>query len=95
MGPINLQVRYRPVRIGWCVKEGDIEEYRKALRLTHTFWGGRFNPIIPLGDPELARRLVKIFRVDCLYCLSESAEGTALLAEFDYLCGPRSVRNCL
>ena len=40
MGPINLQVRYRPIRIGWCVREGDFEELRKALRLTHTFWGG-------------------------------------------------------
>jgi AIG2-like family len=88
MGPINLRVRYRPIRLGWCVKQGDLEEVRKALRLTHTFWGGRFNPIIPLGDPELARQLIKTFRVDCLYCLSESPEGTAILNEFDYLPWP-------
>ena len=89
MGPINLRVRYRPIRLGWCVKEGDLEEFRKALRLTHTFWGGRFNPIIPLGDPELARRLIKTFRVDCLYCLSDSPGGTALLEEFDHLLWPK------
>jgi hypothetical protein len=88
MGPINLRVRYRPIRLGWCVKQGDLEEVRKALRLIHTFWGGRFNPIIPLGDPELARQLIKTFRVDCLYCLSESPEGTALLNEFEYLLWP-------
>jgi hypothetical protein len=88
MGPINLRVRYRPVRVGWCVKEGNLDEFRKALRLTHTFWGGRYNPIIPLGDPELARRLVKAFHVDCLYCLSDSPEGTSLLAEFNYLLWP-------
>jgi hypothetical protein len=89
MGPINLQVRYRPIRLGWCVKEGDLEEFRKALRLTHTFWGGRFNPVIPLGDPGLARHLIETFRVDCLYCLSESSEGTALLDEFKYLLWPK------
>jgi hypothetical protein len=33
MGPINLQVRYRPIRIGWCVKEDDLAELQKALRL--------------------------------------------------------------
>ena len=48
------------------VKQGDFEELRKALRLTHTFWGGRFNPIIPLGDSELAGQLIKTFRLDCL-----------------------------
>ncbi len=88
MGPINLRVRYRPIRIGWCIKQGDFDELRKALRLTHAFWGGRFNPIIPLGDPELARYLVKVFRVDCLYSLSESQQGTDLQAEFDYLLWP-------
>jgi hypothetical protein len=88
MGPINLQVRYRPIRIGWCVREGDFEELRKALRLTHTFWGGRFNPIIPLGDPELTRLLIRTFRVDCLCCISESTEGKAVMEEFKHLLWP-------
>ena len=79
MGPINLRVRYRPIKIGWCVQENNLREYRKALRLTHTLWGGRFNPIIPLGDPELARMLVRTFRVDCLYCMGQSPAGKALL----------------
>jgi hypothetical protein len=88
MGTINLRVRYRPVRIGWCVQENNLEEYRKALRLTHTLWGGRFNPVIPLGDPELARSLIKVFRVDCLYCIGQSPEWDALRAEFKHLPWP-------
>ncbi|NWG14866.1 MAG: hypothetical protein HXY20_15180, partial [Acidobacteria bacterium] len=88
MGPINLRIRYRPIKIGWCIQENNLEEYRKALRLTHTLWGGRFNPIIPLGDPELARMLVKTFRVDCLYCIGPSPEGDALLLEFKHLLWP-------
>jgi hypothetical protein len=88
MGPINLRVRYRPIRIGWCVQENNLDEYRKALRLTHTLWGGRFNPVIPLGDPDLARSLVRVFRVDCLYCVGQSNEGDALRAEFKHLPWP-------
>lgn len=55
----DLQIRYRPIRIGLCIKEGDLEEFRNALWLTHTLCGGRFNPIIPLGDPRLTRQLIK------------------------------------
>lgn len=88
MGPINLRVRYRPIKIGWCVQENNLEEFRKALRLTHTLWGGRFNPIIPLGDLELARMLVRTFRVDCLYCMGQSPAGDALVQEFKHLMWP-------
>jgi hypothetical protein len=65
-----------------------LEELRKALRLTHTLWGGRFNPIIPLGGFDLACSLIKVFRVDCLYCISQSVEGDAIHAEFKHLLWP-------
>lgn len=86
---MTLQVRYRPVRIGWCVQEGNLEQLRMAWRLTHTLWGGRYNPVVPLGDMRLARYLVKTFQVDCLYPLSaDSAEAKALVSEFEYLMWP-------
>jgi hypothetical protein len=71
-GAIHLRARYRPIRIGWCIQGGSLEEYRRALRFTHTMWGGRFNPLVPIDDPELARLLIKAYRVDCLYFLSDS-----------------------
>jgi|SRR5271157_697183 len=74
--------------LAWCVQENNLEEYRKALRVTHTLWGGQFNPVIPLGDAELARSLVRVFRVDCLYCMGRSGEGDALLADFKHLFWP-------
>jgi hypothetical protein len=43
------------VRVGWCIEHDDLDGLRTALRLTHTLWGGRFNPIIPVGNPGLAR----------------------------------------
>jgi hypothetical protein len=68
MGTLSVKVRFRPIRIGWCVRKGNIEDVRRALRLTYTLWGGRYNPLIPVGDrDEHGRELVEAFRVDALY----------------------------
>src|SRR5579863_9529088 len=66
MSNLSLTIRYRPVRIGWCVEQGNWDDLRTALRLTHIFWGGKFNPIIPVGAAT-AKHLVKQFRVDVLF----------------------------
>jgi hypothetical protein len=66
MSNLSLTIRYRPVRIGWCVEQGNWDDLRTALRLTHVFWGGKFNPIIPVGASR-AEELVKQFRVDALF----------------------------
>ena len=67
-------MRYRPIRLGFCVQKGNMDELRRALHLTHAFWGGRFNPVIPVGtseeDRRLAMSLVDAFHVDALYPLS-------------------------
>lgn len=42
------------------------------MRWSFTLWGGRFNPIIPIDDAEHAKRLIDLFRVDCLYPVTES-----------------------
>jgi len=74
MANLNLTIRYRPVRIGWCVRRGNWDDLRAALRLTHTFWGGKFNPIIPVGTTS-ANHLAKQFRVDGLFPVNESPEA--------------------
>jgi hypothetical protein len=88
MGPLHLQVGYRPIRVGWCIDHDDFDGLRTALRYTHTLWGGRFNPVIPVGNPDLVRRLVRLFRVDCLYCPTKSAATAAVTAEFSHLFWP-------
>ena len=88
MGPLHLQVKYRPFRVGWCIDHDDLDGLRTALRYTHTLWGGRFNPVIPLADVELARRLIRLFQVDCLYCPTKSTAATALMGEFSHLFWP-------
>ena len=64
---LNFYIRYRPLRIGWCVRAANIEHVRTAMRLNSILWGGRFNPLIPVDDEQLALQLVESFRVDALY----------------------------
>jgi len=77
MTNLSLTIRYRPVRIGWCVRHGNWDDLRTALRLTHIFWGGKFNPIIPVGTAT-AKHLARQFRVDVLFPINGSPE----VAEF-------------
>lgn len=74
MTNLSLSIRYRPVRIGWCIRHGNWDDLRHALRLTHTFWGGKFNPVIPVGNPS-AMQLVRQFRVDALFPVNASQEA--------------------
>lgn len=46
METIRVNICYRPLRIAWALHSRDREAFREAVRLTHTLWGGRFNPII-------------------------------------------------
>ncbi|MBL1140406.1 MAG: hypothetical protein HND53_00045 [Proteobacteria bacterium] len=45
IGSINLKLR--PIRIGFLVKPNDKDGIRKAIHLNSMLWGGMFNPLIP------------------------------------------------
>jgi hypothetical protein len=62
MNTLSIRLRYRPLRLGWCVLKGDMDAFRRAVRLSFTIWGGRYNPIIPVDDRKTAEALVKLFR---------------------------------
>lgn len=74
MNSLSITLRYRPVRVGWCVRSGDFDALRRAVRQSCTLWGGLFNPIIPTDDPELANRLVREYRVDVLMQVSDGED---------------------
>lgn len=88
MSTLNLRIRYRPIRIGFCLELGDFNSLRAALRLTHTLWGGRYNPIITINDHEYADTLVEAFKVDALYPLSAAAEIKNFIDKYTYLPWP-------
>jgi hypothetical protein len=95
MNTINLKIRYRPVKIGWCVRDDNFEDYRKALRFTHTLWGGVANPIIPIAneDDVNAAELVKHYEVDLLYPLANENYLTNFIRKFDHLPFPLFVND--
>ena len=88
MSTLSLRVKYRPIRIGWCLESGNPEQFRRALRFTHSFAGGRFNPLIPVDAPELAENLLDRFRVDVLFPLEESEKINGFIKGHDYLRWP-------
>jgi len=87
MSNLTARFGYRPVRIGWVVADGDVAALRRAWPMTHTLWGGRYNPVIPVvGSDEVeARQLIAAFGVDCLFPLSDDASVQSLVKEFAHL----------
>lgn len=88
MDTLSVTVRYRPLRIGWCIRAGDLTSLREAWRLSFTMWGGCFNPIIPVDNIEYARALVDLFRVDLLWPVSNDAAVKSFIEMFPHLPNP-------
>src|SRR5271157_737951 len=93
MATNSIRIRYRPLRLGWCVREGNWADLRKVLRAAHTLWGGVFSPILSLGDADRAAQLVRLYRVDALFPAEEDAQLTVFAERFRYLRWPGVHRN--
>ena len=74
MDNLRVDICYRPLRIGWVIKSGDISAFRQVLKLSHTFWGGRFNPILVADREDEAKHRADLFRIDMLLPVGESAK---------------------
>ena len=88
METLSINVRYRPLRIGWCVRKDDYAALRESWKLSATMWGGRYNPVIPVDDPNYARALVELFRVDVLWPLSNDETVKSFIDTFPHLPNP-------
>jgi hypothetical protein len=88
MGPVSLRVSYRPLRVGWCIEADDLDHFAKAVALSHVFWGGRFNPIIPCSNRQLAEALIRAFNTDALYNVSGTPAVDNFIKEFPYIPWP-------
>lgn len=77
------------MRIGFCIEEGDVEAFRTAVRVNTTLWGGRFNPIIPIGaSTEAAKNLASAFQVDALQDISTGKSITDFIDSLPHLKWP-------
>ena len=88
MDTLSVTVRYRPIRIGWCVRSDDFAALREAWRLSSTMWGGRYNPVIPIHDVDNARALIELFRIDLLWPVSNDSAVNSFIALFPHLRNP-------
>jgi hypothetical protein len=87
MNSVNLRIRYRPIRLGWCVRDQNVEDLRRAIRFSHTLRGGIFNPIIPIGQSE-ASNMIRKYRVDALMNVSDDENSKSFVKSFDFLPWP-------
>lgn len=85
---MRVDVCYRPLRIGWAVREGDINSIRQAVKYSHALWGGRFNPILIVDREEEARQMVELFRLDLIWPLGDSQEVKDFPKKFPHLIQP-------
>jgi len=89
MATSTFSIKYRPIKIGFLVREGKIEDIVKACELNTLLWGGVYNPLIPVSeDVDFAKQLIRLFNVDILFAVSNTPEIEALLKEYEYLKSP-------
>lgn len=88
MESIRVAVCYRPLRIAWAIRAGDIHSFRSAVRISHALWGGRFNPIIVVDEQDQAEDLVDLFRVDVILPIGDSEAVQSFPNRFPYLLKP-------
>ena len=88
MDTLSLTIRYRPIRVGWCLRRGNLEALRKAMRTSFALWGGAYSPIIPVDDPNLAKNLIALFRVDVLWPLDTDKAVSDFVERFPHLPNP-------
>jgi len=92
----NVQIEYRPLRIGFCVRYGNIQDVVTASRISSILWGGVYNPIIPVGSPDdLANKLVNVFPIDILVPLAETSEIKSFIDKYNWARLPRMYRNSI
>lgn len=90
MDTLRVDICYRPLRIGWAIRGGDVEAFRTAVRLSYVLWGGRFNPILIADREEETKRLVDLFRVDVIVPIDCTDEVATFPKKFPHLINPWS-----
>lgn len=88
MDSIRVDICYRPLRIGWAIRRGDLDALRSAMRLSFALWGGRFNPVIVVDQEEQAQDLVDLFRLDMIVPVGDSDVVKSFPKRFPYLFNP-------
>ena len=98
MATINIATQYRPARLGFVVRDGNLSDLHQVAGICSLLWGGAYNPIIPVSsdsDNKLAHRLVKAFRPDVLFEVCEFKPLQDFSARYQDLISPSFVGRSL
>jgi hypothetical protein len=85
MHSLLFRLRYRPVRIGWCIRAQDFDALRRSVLQTYTMCGGAQNPLIAVDDYQAARRLISSTHVDLLLSVTDDPVVLKFISEFEHL----------
>jgi hypothetical protein len=89
MTTTNLSIKYRPVKIGFLVRDGSIEDLVKASGINTLLWGGIYNPIIPVSkDIRFVEQLISLLSIDALFPVSHTEEINGLIKKYPFLRNP-------
>jgi len=89
MATTSVSVSYRPVRIGFLIRNGSIDDFIKCCEINTLLWGGIYNPIIPVGKNDyLTKQLIHLFSVDILLSISKDSKIESVIKDYPYLKNP-------
>ena len=92
MASANIEIGYRPLRVGFLAREGSLDDLLAVARLNTMVWGGVTNPIIPVGDDVAAAEgLVEQFTVDVLHPVVDDPRLNEVVERFPHLRQPREI----
>lgn len=86
---INLIVGRRPLRVGFLVRAGNVDDVVKAAGINTMLAGGVFNPLIPVPtQSDMAERLIHHFNVDVLTAVEQDQELETFRGKYPFLSIP-------
>lgn len=86
----NFSVKYKPLKIGFLVRDGSIEDLVTVAKLNSLLWGGLHNPVIPVKeDGDDAIKLIQRLPVDILHPVMQTDGIKNVLKRFPFLRSPR------
>src|SRR5947209_4283463 len=84
MATATFRCAWRPLRIGFVLRAGSIEDVVRAATICTQLWGGINNVLIPVpddGGTDKARVLARRFCVDLLVPMGQSPGISAFVEE--------------
>lgn len=90
MAITNFSAKYRTLKIGFLIPEGDIPSLIEAVKINTLLWGGEHNPIIPVGTDETkVIEQMKSAPIDILHTIVNNEKIDTVLKAFPFLKSPR------